>query len=518
MAPKRRGFDGDFTITGSGPKRAKVGSVDVGADVFVLHSVPRTKRAFAGMHGVVCSTKGCCTAEVSFKIPRTICALYSDFLGVDGSCIVKFPCSQLDSHPEKASTRKIPFQLTAVQRQLGALLGPKALVSLYATARGIVAGRTLSACLAASLRRTCRQLGDVARFERAKKQWAGWCAGICLKRHCYGEVRDALLSCVTNSLSGISTTAIAFLPHIGVRFDSTILETMLRLKSALVMNKFCDLSCNAAIRHFIGGRVGHAIKNGYTAKVLMQAFLKFPDVTSWMWQDRVLQALARPVSAELNADALHRTCYAPTVNFCLLCINDIAHYPEQLQTASGIINVLGSLGCDDHAVYRKLIRHMSSVQDALVELQCHRWREEPLTLGRDLAAAFDVVIWVFDIRTFLAGACLIRLVPVESLWPVAQALLSDFNKKQMVAACGYPGKPTHFFTHVIHAFIQRDPLHFEPYIRLRFMVCGPKEEAWLQRCLSDAKKPTQAVSKVPKAAAYTAPTTRGKRRRECGSV
>ena len=115
MAPKRRGFDGDFTITGSGPKRAKVGSVDVGADVFVLHSVPRTKRAFAGMHGVVCSTKGCCTVEVSFKIPRTICALYSDFLGVDGSCIVKFPCSQLDSHPEKASTTRIPFHLTAVR-------------------------------------------------------------------------------------------------------------------------------------------------------------------------------------------------------------------------------------------------------------------------------------------------------------------------------------------------------------------------------------------------------------------
>ena len=159
---------------------------------------------------------------------------------------------------------------------------------------------------------------------------------------------------------------------------------------------------------------------------------------------------------------------------------------------------------------------MSSVQDALVELQCHRWREEPLTLGRGIAAAFDLVIWVFDIKTFLAGACLIRLVPVQCLWPLTEALLSDFNKKQTVDVCGYPGKPTSFFTHIIQALAQRDPFGYQHYAQLRFMSCGAEEGEWFYRhCLSNARQPTQGLTKIPEP--YTAPTTR-KRRRERGTV
>ena len=502
----------------SASKRAKAQPFVAGDAACVPHwcstsapqRIPRTKRVFAGMCGVVQSTsRG--SVDVAFKIPRRHCALYADFLGADDSCVVKFTASQLDSEAEKAPAVRVPFQLTAVQTLLGELLGPKTLVTFYTTTRGIVQHLTLCSSFTASIRRTCLRVRHLSGMERAGIEWKGWSTGVYLRRHCYAEVRDALLSSL---VSGYSTLVAALLPNIGARFDEVIIGTLLRLKNGLVLKKFCDHSCNEAIMYSIGGRSVHAIRSSHAAKAVMEAFVRYPAATCWWWQDRVLQAVSRPSFVGLHTDVMQRACH----NFCLLCINDITRYPEQLCTMNSIINLLGRVGCDDHAVYRRLIRQMSSVQDALVELQCHRWREEPLTLGRDLAAAFDVVIWVFDIRTFLAGACLIRLVPVESLWPVAQALLSDFNKKQMVAACGYPGKPTHFFTHVIHAFIQRDPLHFEPYIRLRFMVCGPKEEAWLQRCLSDAKKPTQAVSKVPKAAAYTAPTTRGKRRRECGSV
>ena len=136
-----------------------------------------------------------------------------------------------------------------------------------------------------------------------------------------------------------------------------------------------------------------------------------------------------------------RSCYYPAVNFCLQCIDNITAYPDQLQAAGQVINFMGNLQCADHALYRKLIRRIFCVEDALVELQCHRWDDEPLTLGREIAAVFDVIVYVFEMDTFIAGACLIRLIPVESLWPIATALFSDYNTEHIVAACGYPKEP-----------------------------------------------------------------------------
>ena len=138
-----------------------------------------------------------------------------------------------------------------------------------------------------------------------------------------------------------------------------------------------------------------------------------------------------------------------------------------------------------------------------------------VTLGRDIAASFDMIIWVFDIKTFLAGACLIRLVPVQSLWPVTEALLSDFNKQQTLDSCGYPRGPTHLFKHIIQALAQRDPVGLHHYMQMRFMTCGAKAGEWFSRhCLSQVAKPAHASIPAP----YPAPKTRGKRRRECDSV
>ena len=63
-----------------------------------------------------------------------------------------------------------------------------------------------------------------------------------------------------------------------------------------------------------------------------------------------------------------------------------------MPTASQLVDLLGKLGCDnnDHNLYRRLIRQMSSVKEALIELQCNRWASEPRVLGHDIAAAFDL--------------------------------------------------------------------------------------------------------------------------------
>jgi hypothetical protein len=109
---------------------------------------------------------------------------------------------------------------------------------------------------------------------------------------------------------------------------------------------------------------------------------------------------------------------------------------------------------------------------------------------------FDVIVYVFEMETFIAGACLIRLIPVESLWPIATALFSDYNTEHMVAACGYPKEPTHIFTHIALALILRERQQFGPYIAERFVKCGQQAVAWLHRCLEDAGKPTKVPEKA----------------------
>ena len=161
-----------------------------------------------------------------------------------------------------------------------------------------------------------------------------------------------------------------------------------------------------------------------------------------------------------------------------------------MPTASQLVDLLGKLGCDnnDHNLYRRLIRQMSSVKEALIELQCNRWGSEPRVLGQDIAAGFDLIVYVFDIETFVAGACLIRIIPIAALWPVAEALLSNFNAARTIKACGYPTEPTSLFNHTLLAMIMRDRQGLQPYIYQRFRWVGAAEVAWLEEHVSEAMK------------------------------
>lgn len=504
-----------------------VESVAQGEDVVVSYRVPKTKRVFAGMCGTAAHASTGCSVVVSLKIPRTSTALYNEFLkgGDDVSCTVKFSLTHVDQLPAPTLATKAPFHLAAVQTRLREHLGLKYIVRLYATAQSTVHRHTLSGCLADSIRRVCDLHGPnitcLTAINSTKKQWDGWRSGVYFKKHAYAEVREALLSYIqSNTGCGyqmvMHRAAMEMLAHVGAQFDATIIEALLRLKTGLVRDKFCDLICNEKLRHLCGGgrRASHAIDSTHIAKVMMNACVNFWGATSWIWQQRVLDAVTRPSFAELNPE-MGSCCY-PAVNFCLQCIDNITAYPDPLHAASQVINFMGNLQCADHAVYRKLIRRISCVEHALVELQCHRWENEPLTLGRDIAAAFDVIVYVFETETFIAGACLIRLIPVESLWPIATALFSDYNTEDTVAACGYPREPTQIFTHIALALIQRDRHQFEPYIMERFQKCGQQAGVWLHRCLEDARKPTKAPEKAKK---YTAPVTRGsKRRREAAGA
>jgi hypothetical protein len=193
------------------------------------------------------------------------------------------------------------------------------------------------------------------------------------------EVRDALLAYIqSNTSSGykmvMHRAALEMLAHIGEQFDAFVIDALLRLTTGLVRDKFCDFGCNEKMQNVCGGRpASPAIGTTHIARVMMNACVKFWGATSWIWQQRVLDAVTRPTFAESNPEMA--SCYYPAVDFCLQCIDKNTAVPDQLQAAGQVINFMGNLQCADHAVYRKLIRRISCVEDALVELQCHRWGE-----------------------------------------------------------------------------------------------------------------------------------------------
>ena len=87
------------------------------------------------------------------------------------------------------------------------------------------------------------------------------------------------------------------------------------------------------------------------------------------------------------------------------------------------------------------------------ELQLHRWGAAARVLGQDIAHAWGLIFYAYDLKTFACGTCLLRVIPDESLWPIAAALLSNFNTSQTLKVCGYPNAPTESFALVLRAIV-----------------------------------------------------------------
>ena len=193
--------------------------------------------------------------------------------------------------------------------------------------------------------------------------------------------------------------------------------------------------------------------------------------------------------------ALRQTCYEAVLGFALLCIDRIDFIPESFQVVGRLGELLAGVGCDSHAVYRCLIRKMTFVEMTTVELSPHRWTAEPRVLGQEIAAAWDTIFLAFDLKTFAAGACLLRLIPEEALWPVANAILSDFNTPRTLSVCGYPKEPSQIFGLVLKVLVERD-MAFQLYISGRLRACcGEAQAAWFLRHVAavDAAKSTAKV-------------------------
>ena len=87
----------------------------------------------------------------------------------------------------------------------------------------------------------------------------------------------------------------------------------------------------------------------------------------------------------------------------------------------------------------------------------------------------------------------VRLVPEEALWPIAHAILSDFNTAQTLHVCGYPKLPTLEFQLVLLALVKRNPVAFQPYIEGRIRACcGDAQAAWFLHHIEAGAKPPEA--------------------------
>ena len=517
--PKRASFP---AVAAAAPKRQKL-EVAVGDEVVVCHSAPRAKRLFAGMRGTVASTTGL-TLDVRFELPKASIALYSDFLGAadEASCTLKKLSIAHVARPTPR-TKRLPFHLAAVQTRIVDLLRPKSLINLLATAQGVVRDTTLAGCLVAAVRRALRASGEGpnarAALEQTKKDWAGWRRGVYLKRLAYTPVRDELLAQLTTKADGglhsLNGEAMVLLAHVGAKFDEAIIGPLLRVKQALVRQRFCDYACNDQLRQIIGEGGKKQPRGVHAIKVLVKTFAASGDAIGWPWLHSLLGDISRTLSVETCFVALGRTCYQAAVQFCLRCIEHIGSFPDPPQAAGRIADVMVALRCHDHAVFRRIIRMMQAVEYTTVELSMHRWTAEPHSLGLDVAAAWDLIIFAWDIQTFACGACLLRLMPCESLWPIANSILSDYNTRQTLKVCGYPKAPTPFFTLVLLAMVKRDPAAFQPYIEGRLRACcGEGQAAWFLRNVSDAMEAARPVEKVmPR----TSPLTRSSKRRKCVS-
>ena len=125
---------------------------------------------------------------------------------------------------------------------------------------------------------------------------------------------------------------------------------------------------------------------------------------------------------------------------------------------------------------------------SITELQCNRWSAEPFVLGNQIADAWGLIFYAYDLKTFACGACLLRLIPDEALWPIARALLTDFNTAQTLRACGYPKAPTPSFDLVLLALAKRNPVTLQPYIEGRIRACcGKAPAAWFLRNVTGAQ-------------------------------
>ena len=104
------------------------------------------------------------------------------------------------------------------------------------------------------------------------------------------------------------------------------------------------------------------------------------------------------------------------------------------------------------------------------------------------------------------------MIPEEALWPIAHALLSDFNTPKTLQVCGYPKAPTLFFELLLLAMVKRYPVTFQPYIEGRIRACcGEVQAAWFLRNITDA---TTAATKLPETSAPKGVQTRTSKKRK----
>ena len=507
MAQKKRANQG----AAAPPKRLKVSLED---KVMITHDprniVPQNKKLFTGMQGRVKATSGT-SVDVTFDLPRGDLVLYQHFLktAADTSCTVKFSTTQA-GRATAVEVRAIngaaatPFNLAAVQSQLGRLLHPPWLMVLWRAGRNVVRNQTLVDCLCASVRRLM-QLPHF-RFQQQRRK-VGWGKCTLLQRLAYAAVRDEVLAHIF-----VTQRTLNMLTVLGARYDGVIIAALLQYKQALARRRSnCDF-CDLQIRYFIDeGRKQPRRAYGVTA--LVRTFGGQPHFACWRWLQNILIDLHRLLCAEAPAKSgdgpvartLRGALAHDAVRFSLACIDNISVFRDPQVAVGYIADVLAVIRCEDPSVFRRLIKLMGEGA-GVVELQTHWWATEPVMLGRDIAAAWDLFVTLFDIQGFACGAILLRLIPLQALWPVAESLMGGgLNTSRVVAASGYPKTPTHFFFHVLLTLIQRDA-SLEPFIVERFLSCGAAEFQWFHRCLTEARKPARAPEP------YAAPMTRGRKR------
>ena len=488
MAPKRKSASQAKT-----PRKAS----RLGERVEIAYSVPKTKRGCAGLQGAVVAETAQ-TVTVRPDGPADVIALFTDCL--DGFGNVKISAKHAVAPRHHVDCYASPFGLPPFQMYLGEMLGWQTLLPVYATARGLFARDTLRSALRTAMRRTLKILGSKQRvyaydLHLAMEEWSKWNTGTLLKQIGYGAVRDVMVDFYTTQWRGtgvIPWTAFKFLEHIGVRYDTKIIDMLMTYKASTPSLEHELWHVSISISHFLGtsGARSKAPLGDHTIVTLVKTVSRWSSATHRRDLLQVLELMHS--GGERLAQILRGTCHEEALRVLILCIDNVFVSRSEKESVM-ISDSMESLTCKHSEIYLELIRILAEASTNVVELRTNRWMTEPAVLGQDVAGVWDPCIWSEYVDVFTCAVCLVRILPLHSLKPIFENMSDEANLAYTVQRCGYPGATTSYFTRIVSVFLNRDPtLKFGMLERLQ--ETGDAMAQWLLRAMEvRPKNPKQRL-------------------------
>jgi hypothetical protein len=326
---------------------------------------------------------------------------------------------------------------------------------------------------------------DLKDLSIAKDEWSRWSKSSLLKRIGYGTVRDAMVDFSAVRWRGPESmpwTAFSFLECIGTKCDTKIVDMLMAYKQDSPRHVTDMHHLPLSISHFLGtlnNRHSLAALGDHTIVMLVKKVSQWGNAIHRRDLSHVLELMHR--GGERLALILRGTCHEMSLRVLVMCIQRLAFEGESEEAQSVMIgDVIESINGHHQEIYSELIRILAESSENVVVMRKNRWMKEPTILGEDIAGVWDPCLWPTDVQAFTCAACLVRVLPRVSLWPILQKISDELNIAYNVKCCGFPGDATKYFTRVVSVFLKRDPTS-RPYMLARWRTLGDDRAEWLLR-------------------------------------